>query len=46
LRGLVAPYLLWLSTIGLLALTEAVIRQRRSRSASVAARLAADGPDV
>jgi hypothetical protein len=46
LRGLVSPYLLWLSTIGLLALTDAVIRQRRSRSPSVGARLAAGGPDV
>ncbi len=28
MRGLVSPYLLWLSTLGLLALTEAVIRAR------------------
>ncbi len=42
LRGLVSPYLLWLSTLGLLALTEAVIRQRASRQWSLGARLATD----
>jgi hypothetical protein len=44
MRGLVVPYLLWLSTLGALALTEAVIRSRTGRRPSLDRRLAVEGP--
>jgi hypothetical protein len=44
LRGLVSPFLLWLSTLGLLALAEAVIRAQSGERRSLKPRLAADGP--
>jgi hypothetical protein len=46
MRGLVSPYLLWLSTLGFLTLTEAVIRQHSDRRPSIGAQLAADGPKL
>ena len=43
MRGLVTPYLLWLSTLGLLALTEAIIRAQRGESRAADMRLAGNG---
>ena len=43
MRGLVSPYLLWLSTLGLLALTEAIIRHRAGPRPSFDPQFAAGG---
>jgi hypothetical protein len=43
MRGLVSPYLLWLSAIGLLAVTEAIIRHRAGPRPSLEPRFATGG---
>lgn len=43
LRGLVTPYLLWIGVLGLIAMADAALRQRRAHATGTLA-LAAEGP--
>jgi hypothetical protein len=46
MRGLVTPYMVWLSVLGLVVIVDALIRRRRQSARSVSAGFALEGPAV